>query len=104
MPAIRAMPGVDVVCLERFENRIMSSLDIVILAVSRTIMPEHVHQCSFKLGLRIQSDPDDSRQGAVRREWRVLFKDYNAGLDHLVYSLRAFCEALVRVVEPLGNG
>ncbi len=34
----------------------------------------------------------------------ILFKDYNAVLDHLNHSLRASCEAFVYVVESLGNG
>jgi hypothetical protein len=35
---------------------------------------------------------------------RTLFKGCNAVLDHLDSSLRAGCEAFVRVVAPLGNG
>jgi hypothetical protein len=35
---------------------------------------------------------------------RVLFKDGNAGLNHLAGSLRASREAVVRGVAPLGKG
>ena len=44
------------------------------------------------------------RQGAVRREWRVLVKDCNAGLEPLLGSLRAVREAVARGVAPLGKG
>ena len=45
-------------------------------------------------------------QGKAQSEenGRVLFKDCNAVLNHLVHSLWACCEASARVVEPLGNG
>ncbi|MBT5031238.1 MAG: hypothetical protein HOM55_02975 [Proteobacteria bacterium] len=51
----------------------------------------------------IQSDPDDSRRGAVRKKWRVIFEGCNAVLGHLDHSLRAQREAFVHVVEPLGK-
>ncbi len=35
---------------------------------------------------------------------RVLFKDYNAVLDHLVCSLRASRDTIVRGLAPLGKG
>ena len=51
----------------------------------------------------VQSYPDVPRQGAVRREWHVLFKGCNAVLGHLGSSLRARREAVVRGVTPLGK-
>ena len=50
-----------------------------------------------------RAGPDDPRQGAVRREWHVLFEGCNVVLDHLDSSLRASREALVRGVAPLGK-
>ena len=50
-----------------------------------------------------RAGPDDPRQGAVRREWRVLFEGCNAVLDHLDSSLRASREAVARYVAPLGK-
>ncbi len=48
--------------------------------------------------LRVQSVPNRPRQGAVRREWRALYKDCNAELAYLGHSLRASQEAVICVV------
>ena len=45
----------------------------------------------------------NGESGTPSRGRRVLSKDCNAGLDHLVRSLRASREALVRGVATLGK-
>ena len=51
----------------------------------------------------VQSYPGVPRQGAVRREWLVLYKGCNAVLEHQGSSLRAGREAAVRCVALLGK-
>jgi len=49
------------------------------------------------------SYPDNPEQGTVRREWRALSKGCNTVLDYPGSSLRAYREAVSRVVAPLGK-
>ncbi|MCU7882733.1 MAG: hypothetical protein KZQ82_00870 [Candidatus Thiodiazotropha sp. (ex Lucinoma annulata)] len=46
----------------------------------------------------MQCAPHHPRQGAVRREWHALFKDYNAALDDVGRTLWASQEAAICVV------
>jgi hypothetical protein len=42
-------------------------------------------------------------QGAVRREWHVIYNGCNAGLWIIWGGLRANCEAVAHVVASLGK-
>ena len=52
----------------------------------------------------IQGKTQSAENGRVLIPGPQRLKDYNAGLGHLDRSLRASCEAFVRVVESLGKG
>ena len=52
----------------------------------------------------IQDKTQSEENGRVLIRGPQRLKDCNAVLDHLDRSLRASCEAFVRVVESLGKG